>query len=153
MAEMYDLPKETYTMQRGIKFKGEMQYDITLIPPIVINGHFNKTKGHIHSTGHKEWYTVLEGSAIFLLQNDKDCYFVHAKKGDEVEIPGDYYHISINPRTDKPLKLANWVSKKCISEYKYIENKKGMRWYFKLPNIWVQNPAYKDILPLREVVI
>lgn len=142
MSEMYGIPKELYTMQRGVKYKGEMRYDITTIPPLIINGQYNKTKGHIHTTGHEEEYIILEGEAIFLFENKHKFWKVSAKKGQHVLIPGDCYHATINPSKTKTLKLANWLSDKCISDYKYIEKKKGMREYYTVKG-WVKNPNYK----------
>lgn len=143
MAEMYGLPGELYTMKRGVKYKGEMRHDITIIPPLVINGQYNKTKGHIHVTGHEEEYIVLEGSAIFLFENKKKGFWkVRVRKGGRVIVPGDAYHVTINPSKTKTLKLANWISDKCVSDYSYIEKKKGMREYYTTKG-WVKNPNYR----------
>ena len=143
MAEMYGLPKELYTMKRGVKYKGEMRHDITIIPALIINGQYNKTKGHIHTTGHEEEYIVLEGEAIFLFENKKRGFWkIRAKKGQHIMIPGDCYHVTINPSKTKTLKLANWLSEKCISDYTHIEKKKGMREYYTTKG-WVKNPRYK----------
>jgi len=76
MAEMYGLPRELYTMKRGVKTNGDLRYDITIIPPLIINGHFNKTKGHIHSSGHTEEYIVLEGRALFMFQDKKNYWHI-----------------------------------------------------------------------------
>lgn len=143
MFEMFGVPSELYTMQRGVKQKGEMRYDITIIPPIVINGQYNKTKGHIHSSGHEEEYIVLEGTAIFIFETKKRGFWkVKARKGDKVIVQGDAYHATINPNKNKVLKLANWISDKCVSDYKYIEKMKGMRFYYTTRG-WVKNPNYK----------
>lgn len=140
MYEMFGLPKELYTMNRGVKQKGDMRYDITIIPSLVINGQYNKTKGHIHTTGHNEEYIVLEGEAIFILQRGKEINKVKVKKGQHFMIPNDCYHATINP-SKKTLKLANWVHKDCKSDYSYTEKHKGMREYYTTKG-WVKNPNY-----------
>lgn len=153
MADMYGLPDELYIMNRGVKWDGELRYDITEIPPLVINGQYNKTKGHIHSTGHNELYTVLDGEAIFLMQKDDDCYSVYAKKGDWVKIPGDYHHVTINPGK-KTLFMANWISDKCKSDYTFMADHSGAAWYYTVDG-WKHNKKHKNIklrveLPLKQ---
>lgn len=163
---MFGLPNELYTMKRGVKYgclcdgfdhsmeicPNLLRYDITIIPPLIINGHFNKTHGHIHSTGHDEEYIVLEGEATFLLQKGgdivKDVYYVVAKKGDHVIIPGDYHHNTTNSgRTT--LKLANWVADECKSDYSLEKKKKGMVYYF-TPGGIIWNSNYKNVPKLRK---
>lgn len=146
MARMYGLPNELYTMKRGVKRDRELRYDITEIPAGKINGQYNKTKGHIHSTGHQELYEVLEGHAYFLFQNDKDFYYVQATRGEYVLIPHNYYHITINVGRNT-LKLGNWISDKCVSDYKYIEKMNGMCYY--LGNNWSRNLNYNKFFKLK----
>lgn len=155
MLDMYGIPKELYTMHRGVDTNEDLRYDITEIPAMFINEHFNKTKGHIHTTGHNELYTVIDGSAFFLLQkvNEKtgkikDFYYVEVQKGQSVIIPGDYYHVTVNVGK-KTLKLGNWVSEECVSDYSYIAQKKGMCYYLVkgLKHNWVKNPNYKGDIP------
>ena len=142
MAEMYGLPNELYIMKRGVKQKGDLRYDITEIPAIVINGQFNKTHGHIHSSGHDEEYIVLEGEAIFIFFDKDKFWSINAKKGNKVHIPGDAYHTTINPSKNKTLRLANWIHKDCVSDYKLIKQKKGMPFYYTTKG-WVKNPNYE----------
>lgn len=142
MSEMYGLPKDLYTMKRGVRQKKGMRYDITIIPPLVINGHYNKTKGHIHKTGHDEIYIVLEGKAMFQFQNKKKFWWESAKKGDRIEVPGSSHHVTVNPSKTKTLKLANWISDECVSDYSYVAKHKGMRYYYTTDG-WVRNPNYK----------
>lgn len=151
MLEMFELPTELYTMNRGVKFDKHLpdyRYDITVIPPIIINGHYNKTKGHIHTKEESEKYQVLEGKAIFLFQKNNDAYYIKAKKLDIVNVPGDYYHFTINP-TNKVLKLANWIEDSCKSDYSMIEKKKGAMYYYTTKG-WKKNPNYKKVPKLRQ---
>lgn len=140
MAEMYGLPKELYTMKRGIKYKNDLRYDITIIPPLIINGQYNKTKGHKHP--YEEYYEVLEGKAYFLFQNTKgECILEERKKGESIIVPKNWYHITINPGK-KVLKLGNWVLTDGISNYKYIEKMKGMRFFITTDGLKT-NPQYR----------
>ncbi len=71
--------------------ENDLRYDITIISSLMLGKEFNKTIGHDHpivpgtDMTYPELYEVLEGEAIFLLQdsdNDeiKDVFAVKAKK-------------------------------------------------------------------------
>lgn len=70
--EIDEPEKEIYYMYRGLKKDGNLRYDITIVPSLIINEEYIKTKGHFHKQGHPEIYTVLEGEAIFLMQKGID---------------------------------------------------------------------------------
>ncbi len=130
----------------------EIRYDETLIPPRLLGKEFVKTKGHYHIGNFGEIYQVLKGEAIFLFQKGKgakieDTYYVKAKKGDFILIPSDYGHITINP-SKKILKISNWISKKCESDYKTVERKRGLCYYYTKSG-WVKNKNYKVIPKLK----
>ncbi len=137
-----------YYMYRGIKEEDGLRYDITVIPPRIINNEFAKTKGHYHSTNHGELYIVLKGQGIFLMQNENDAYFVKAKQGQAVIIEPGYAHITINP-CNETLEMANWVSVNCKSDYKSIQENKGAYYYYTLKG-WVKNQNYKQVPELKE---
>ncbi|MCK4454280.1 glucose-6-phosphate isomerase [Candidatus Parcubacteria bacterium] len=142
---------ELYYMHRGLKKKGELRYDITIIPSRMLGKEFVKTKGHYHIGKFQELYKVLEGQAIFLMQKGKniveDVCIIKAKKNEIVIIPSNYGHITINP-SKKTLKMANWISKRCKSDYKPIEKMKGAG-YFYTKTGWIKNKNYKKITKLR----
>lgn len=143
---------ELYYMYRGIEEKKSLRYDITVIPPKMLGKEFVKTKGHYHIGSYGELYIVLEGKAVFLMQKEKngkieDVYCVKAKKGDHVIVPPHYGHITINPSL-KNLKMANWISKNCKSDYKVIE-KKGGGCYYYTNSGWIKNKNYKKIPSLH----
>jgi glucose-6-phosphate isomerase len=104
--------RELYYMYRGKKRKGDLRYDITIIPAKMLGQEFNRTKGNRNSKSYQELYTVLEGRAIFLMQKIKrgqiDIIAVEARKGQSVVFPARYAAITINPG-NKELKIANWV--------------------------------------------
>ena len=142
---------ELYYMNRGVKQKNNLRYDITEIPPRMLGQEFVKTKGHRHKK-HQELYIVLHGKAIFLLQKAvdnkiEDVYAVKAGKNQGVIIPPVYDHITINP-SKKTLKLGNWIYKNCKSDYKFIQKKKGAC-YFYTKKGWIKNKNYKNIPKLR----
>ncbi|MCX6723969.1 MAG: glucose-6-phosphate isomerase [Candidatus Staskawiczbacteria bacterium] len=152
---------ELYYMYRGIEKKGELRYDITVIPAKMLGNEFNKTKGHYHIGAHQEIYTVLEGSAIYLLQKPfdtaqgkhsqgqiEDVYAVEAKKGDSVIMPSFYGHVTINPSKTQELKMANWVSENCKSDYSPFVKMQGACYYYTQKK-WTKNENYKSIPELR----
>ncbi len=141
-----------YYMYRGIKEKNGLRYDITIIPPKMLGIEFVKTKGHYHIGNYGELYIVLKGKAIYLMQKEKngeiqDVYYIKAKKGDFIPIPAKYGHITINPSSEE-LKMANWVSKKCKSDYKPIGKKGGACYYFTKKG-WIKNKNYKKVPKLH----
>lgn len=146
---------ELYYMYRGLEEKGVLRYDITTVPAKMLGNEFTKTKGHYHQGAYPEVYMVLEGTAIYLMQKRKengeieDAYFVEAHAGDVAVIPPFYGHITINPSATENLKMANWVSKNCMSDYSlYVENQ-GACYYYTTQG-WIKNETYKNIPDLRQ---
>lgn len=144
--------QELYYMYRGVKEENGLRYDITVIPPLLMGDEFVKTKGHFHSSGHSEMYIVLEGEAIFLMQKGtdeiEDIYAVKASSGDVVLVGEGYGHITINPSAKDTLKMANWVSNKCCSDYQPIEDKKGAAYFYTIKG-WIKNNNYKNTPEIR----
>ncbi len=139
-----------YFMYREIKKKGNLRYDITIIPPKLLGKEFIKTKGHRHLKS-KEKYIVLKGRAIFLLQkyNEKKdklekIIAIKAKKGDSISIPPLWDHITINPYKRFTLFLGNWIPKNAKSDYTILQKKKGAAYFYTLDG-WIKNRAYKNI--------
>lgn len=147
---------ELYFMNRGIEEKDGLRYDITTIPVKMIGSEFVKTKGHYHVGKFQEIYTVLEGEAIYLLQKRKertedeieDVYAVTVKSGQAAIMPPSYGHVTINPSETEDLKMANWVSKNCQSDYSSYVNLQGACYYY-TKNGWIKNPNYKSVPELR----
>lgn len=139
-----------YEMYRGVKKKGELRYDITIIPSLMLGKEFVKTAGHFQKSA--ELYKVLQGEAIFLIQKcDKkiveDVFAVKAKRNDAVIVPSFYGHVAINPKKEE-LKIANWVSEKCKNIYTKAKLNKGFC-YFYTESGWVKNENYKKVPKLR----
>lgn len=143
---------KVYRVFRGIKERGNLTYDITVIPPGMLGKEFIRTKGNRNSRGFQELYNILEGKAIFLIQKGegekiKDVLAIRAKKGEYVVVPPYYYVITINP-SKKTLRIGNWVSQKCRNIYEDLERMKGAC-YFYTKNGWIKNKKYKRVQKLR----
>lgn len=143
-----------YFMYRGIKKRGKLRYDITVIPPKLLGKEFVKTKGHRHLKA-REKYTVLRGKAIFLLQkyNEREdklekVIAFKAKKGESIIIPPLYDHITINPCKRFTLVLSNWIPENAKSDYSILQKKKGAAYFYTLDG-WIKNRNYKDIPDLE----
>lgn len=154
--ESADKSAELYFMYRGIEEKNGIRYDITVVPARILGQELSKTKGHYHIGKYQEIYTVLEGGAIYLMQKKKniegeeieDVYAVKCQKGDVVVIPSDYGHTTINSSLTEKLKMANWISAECKSDYSLFEKLKGACYYYTTDG-WVKNENYKSIPELR----
>jgi len=143
-----------YFMYRGLKQNGELRYDETIVKAQMLGNEFNKTKGHYHIGAYAEIYMVLEGQAIYLLQkrnakgNIEDIYAVKVNAGECAIMPPYYGHVTINPSKTQDLKMANWISDKCTSDYAPYVEKQGACYYY-LKNGWVKNENYKSVPELR----
>lgn len=144
---------ELYYMYRGLKRRGSLRYDITVIPPRMLGEEFVKTKGHGHSNNYGELYIVLHGQAIFLMQKHKNnqienVYAIKAKKGDVAIIPPYYDHITINPSKKEKLKTANWLDEKSQHIYDVIDKKQGACYYYTKKG-WIKNRKYIKVPKLH----
>ncbi len=146
---------ELYYMYRGLEKKDGLRYDITVIPAKMLGSEFTKTKGHYHVGAYQEVYIVLEGKAIYLMQKTgkeesetEDVYAIEAQKGDVVVIPPFYGHVTINPSKTEELKMANWVSPQCKSDYSLYEKLQGACYYYTKQG-WIKNKNYKSVPELR----
>ena len=134
-----------------------LRYDITIIPPAMLGKEYIKTAGHYHprtacgSVTYPELYEVLEGEALYLLQNSdlSDVVAVYAKAGDKVLVPPDYGHITIN-RSNKTLKMANFVARDFSSLYEPYRKKGGGAYFFTREG-WIRNPRCDKAAELRRI--
>ncbi len=146
---------------RTIMEQQGIQYDITIIPPVMLGAEQNKTKGHYHpekpSTGvtYPEIYEILSGRAACLLQKGEngsvtDVVVIKGSAGDKILIPPNYGHITINTSCEV-LKMANLVCSRFSSEYGAIEKSKGGAYFFLSGNRAIKNKNYGKIPEIRDV--
>jgi len=135
----------------------DLRYDITVIPPNMLGREYIKTAGHYHplvpggSVTYPELYEVLEGEALYLLQNLdlSDVVAVYAGAGDKVLVPPNYGHITIN-RSNKTLKMANFVARNFSSLYDPFREKGGGAYFFTKDG-WIKNDRCPEAAKLRRV--
>jgi glucose-6-phosphate isomerase len=156
-----DLSKNQNDLTKIIK--NDLRYDITILRPQRLGKEFNKTLGHDHpivpgtSITYPEIYEVLDGKAIFILQDSngdeiKDIVAVKAGKGDKVIIPPNYEHLFINVgKID--LKVCNWISRSFSTHiYKPFKLKHGFGYYALkgfLKIRWIKNQNYASVPDIK----
>jgi glucose-6-phosphate isomerase len=155
---------ELYYMYRDLflsKADGEklreqgVRYDLTIIPPGMLGCEYVKTIGHYHPlvpsgrVTYPEIYEILEGEALYLLQklDLSDVVAVNASAGDKVLVPPGYGHVTIN-RSNKILKMANFVARDFSSLYGPIKERAGGAYYFTSSG-WIKNKRCPESAELR----
>jgi len=164
-----------YYMYRGVAHADKIEifhlyglrYDITVLVPGKIGREFVKTVGHFHSPKpanqeetFSEYYEVLAGEALYLLQKNKrdgdveEIMAVEAKKGDKVYVLPNYGHVTVNP-TEDFLVMANLVAADFPSLYEPFRIKKGAAYYCIEGETgrteFVRNPNYRNSVGLKLV--
>lgn len=155
--ELYYMFRDLF-LSRGDEEKlreQNLRYDITIIPPGMIGREYIKTAGHYHPKAagalvtYPELYEVLEGEALYLLQSEDldDVVAVAASAGDKVLVPPNYGHITIN-RSNKTLKMSNFVADNFSSLYAPFKEKGGGAYFFTKEG-WIKNERYPEAAELR----
>jgi len=150
---IYRVWRQIHLRQDNEKIKAaNLRYDLTLILPGKIGNEFSKTAGHYHLP-YPEIFEVLCGRAHFLVQKpDKDSkniskvYLAEAGPGEKFIVPPGFGHNTINI-FDKPLLMANWVSKRAIYDYEPYKNNHGACYYLTADGDLVdiiKNPDYES---------
>jgi glucose-6-phosphate isomerase len=100
---------------------------------------------------YPELYEVLEGEALYLLQSEdhSDVAVVHASAGDKVLVPPGYGHVTIN-RSNKTLKMANFVARDFSSLYEPYRAKGGGAYFFTREG-WIKNQRCSEASELRRM--
>lgn len=128
-----------YTMYRGIFRKNGYRYDETTMPALLVGDEYVKTKGHSHVC--PEMYIVLEGEALFLLQDENRIFAFSKRKGEMIIIQPNILHTTINPGKST-LVLGNWIQD-IESDYSFFERMSGAAFYY-TTNEWVKNEKYEN---------
>ncbi|MFA6495361.1 MAG: glucose-6-phosphate isomerase family protein [Candidatus Paceibacterota bacterium] len=115
-----------------------LRYDLTILPAHALNSLYpTRTVGHIHRHGphahmpYPEIYEVMEGSALFIMENATHtivrCARVNA--GEKIIIPPGDGHITVNASRTRPLVIANiFTTTPHIADYAFFKNQLGPSW-------------------------
>lgn len=154
-----------YEMCRAEKQNGRLRYDITLLYSKPFGKELAKTYGHYHKNNKPEFYEIISGEIIFLMQKHEtspeeitEAYLIRAGQGQKFIIPPKFAMASINPSITKNVIMANWIDNEEKNDYAPIEKLKGFCYYLytpKTPNKDFEtrpNANYKQIPPLIELM-
>jgi glucose-6-phosphate isomerase len=155
--ELYYMYRDLFLSRAdGEKLREQgVRYDITIIPPGMLGCEYVKTIGHYHplvpgeGVTFPEIYEILEGEALYLLQklDLSDVVAVNASAGDKVLVPPGYGHVTIN-RSNKILKMANFVARDFSSLYGPIKERAGGAYFFTSSG-WIKNKRCPESAELR----
>ena len=152
-----------FTQDQRIFIENNIRYDITVLVPGKVGKEYMKTVGHFHpgkddsNDSFPEYYQVLSGEAIYLLQKNScgevaEVIAIEAKEGDCVYIPPNYGHVTINPGKEF-LVMANLIESNFKSIYDSFRKKRGAAYYYvdgeNGKNDWVKNTNYESSVALK----
>jgi len=136
---------------RDLLRKYGLQYDVTVIPPLLLGEEYVKTLGHYHlplgeASSHPEIFQVLEGEAAFLVQKQGDrgvvdFSLVIAKEGEKVLVPPGRGHVLINA-SSRRLVVGHLISRNCVQTYDPYLERRGAAFYLLRGGRLVRNPNY-----------
>lgn len=159
-----------YWMYNGIATRADslrlqncgVQYELTWLLPNALGAERAKTLGHIHnapalkSATYPEIYEVLYGSAYFLFYTPdaektraKFCGYVSARAGEQIVMPPNTYHLTINAGAE-PLLFADVLSTQARGLYDDVRATRGAPYYALNDGSWERNAMFQDAAPLVE---
>ncbi|MDO8508275.1 MAG: glucose-6-phosphate isomerase family protein [Nanoarchaeota archaeon] len=100
-----------------IKKQSPINIGLTVLNPGAINKEFYMTRGHIHQKPTPEFYILLDGKGLLLLQKSSIIKKIILKKGKITLIPPHYAHRLINIGEIK-LKVLTIYDESSMPNYK-----------------------------------
>jgi oxalate decarboxylase/phosphoglucose isomerase-like protein (cupin superfamily) len=136
------------------------QYELTVMAAEPLGAELPKTLGHIHDAPEgdaptfPESYEVLYGTAYFLLYRCSAfaatfCGWVRAGAGEQVVMPPDFYHLTINAGAS-PLVFADLISKRARGIYDGVRATHGAPYLALRRGEWMRNRAFFEVAPAVE---
>lgn len=114
-----------YSYEEGNQLqKGNLNWGLTILPPIVIDGECNMTRGHFHEDKNcAEFYCGITGEGLLLLMDaDGVTWAEEVSAGSLHHIDGQHAHRLINTG-QSDLKVGACWSVTAGHDYVAIENK------------------------------
>lgn len=111
----------TYTKAKN-ETDGKLNYGLTVMQPVCVNGECNMTRGHFHKKLEcDEIYCCLQGSGLLLYMDEKgSCHAEKMKVGSIHYIDGHYAHRLINTGNEELKVQCIWPNN-AGHDYKRIE--------------------------------
>ena len=103
---------EVYSFENDITNPMSLNYGLTVLHPLTINGECNFTRGHFHENLKcAEIYVCNEGNGLLLLMDDKNCKIEKMFPGSIHYIGGMYAHRLVNTGNNDLKVYATWSPK------------------------------------------
>jgi oxalate decarboxylase/phosphoglucose isomerase-like protein (cupin superfamily) len=152
-------PAIHYYMIRG----GSNKRNITVWEPGTIDGEYIKAYGHYHIGDLEEYYTILEGEGMILIQSPivdgsvEKFTAIRVKAGDKIHIPKNTGHLALNTgktwfvtSDDSPVNFEEKdpVSLPGHADYEIVKSMKGFAYYVVETDgkpSFIKNPQYKSV--------
>lgn len=115
---------EVYTYTEATnEADGKLNYGLTVMQPVCVNGECNMTRGHFHENLEcDEIYCCMHGTGLLLLMDENSkCYVQKMSTGSVHYIDGHLAHRLINTGDDE-LKVQCIWSSDAGHDYQRIEN-------------------------------
>jgi len=159
-------PEVHYYMIRG----GSDKRNITVWEPGTVSLEYIKAYGHYHVGDLEEYYTILEGEGMILLQSPiedkkiKSFKAIKVKAGDKIHIPKNTGHLALNTgktwlvtSDDSPVNFEEKdpVSMPGHADYESVRKMRGFAYYVVEKNgkpDFVKNSEYVDIPEIEFVL-
>ena len=156
-------PAIHYYMIRG----GSNKRNITVWEPGTIGGEYIKAYGHYHIGDLEEYYTILEGEGMILLQSpivdgSIDSFkAIRVKTGAKIHIPKNTGHLALNTgktwlvtSDDSPVNFEEKdpVSLPGHADYEVVRKMNGFAYYVIEKDgqpFFIKNPKYKNVPPVE----
>ena len=159
-------PDIHYYMIRG----GSDKRNITVWEPGTVGGEYIKAYGHYHVGDLEEYYTILEGEGMILLQSPiedrkiKSFKVIKVKAGDKIHIPKNTGHLALNTgktwlvtSDDSPVNFEEKdpVSMPGHADYESVRKMHGFAYYVVEKDgkpDFIKNPEYVDTPEIEFVI-
>lgn len=103
--------------------EGHLNWGLTVLEPVTVNGECNMTRGHFHQDLNcQEYYWCSQGHGLLLLMDEQgECWAEEVKPNSLHHIDGHLAHRLINTGNEQMKVVACWPSTSG-HDYRRIEN-------------------------------
>ncbi len=115
---------EVYTINASKQEEGYLNWGLSILNPVCVNGECNMTRGHFHlDLNCEEYYWTSKGTGLLMLMDEQGkCWCEEMKPGSLHHINGHYAHRLINTG-DEQLSIVCIWNANAGHDYKRIEER------------------------------
>ena len=116
---------EVYRYSEGDNVKGNLNWGLTILKPILSNHECNMTKGHFHKDRDcAEYYFCIKGEGLLMfLDEDGNTWAEKMEEGSLHHIDGKYGHRTINTSDSEELWVGACWPTSAGYDYEVIKEK------------------------------